>query len=273
MSKFDFGEMPDWVNTLIEKGGSVNEIISLMKEKSNIEREERLADREMQKAQMQADIRKQEIALRQLEIEKGATLNQGSDSAQGVRTQIKFPKFVEGQDPDIFLRSFEKLALLHKWDKSQWAVRLVPLLSGKALEAYSRVSDADSGNYDAIKLAILKRYELTAEAYREKFRGSKQLKDESFKDFVVRTEGYLKHWCIRENIGLDFEKLYDLFMREQLLMLASKDLRLWVNEHKPCTVDQVVELAESYQTAHTINMGQGQARFSNVQSFQNIPKG
>lgn len=53
---------------------------------------------------------------------------------------------------------------MHKWDKSEWAIHLVPLLTGKALEAYSRLSDGESGKYDKIKEAILKRYELTSEA-------------------------------------------------------------------------------------------------------------
>lgn len=69
----------------------------------------------------------------------------------------KLPKFQEGQDSDVFLRSFEKLAALHKFPKLEWPVRLIPLFAGKALEAYSRVSDVESRDYDQIKAAILKR--------------------------------------------------------------------------------------------------------------------
>lgn len=50
------------------------------------------------------------------------------------------------------------------------------MLSGKALEAYSKLSDEDSDDYDVIKRAILKRYELTAEAYPEKSRQCRQSK-------------------------------------------------------------------------------------------------
>ena len=77
---------------------------------------------------------------------------------------INLPKFHEGQDPDVFLKSFEKLAALHKIPKLEWALRLVLLLCGKALEAFSRLPDEDSRNYDEIKTAILSRYELTAAA-------------------------------------------------------------------------------------------------------------
>lgn len=33
----------------------------------------------------------------------------------------KIPKFVEGDDIEVFLRTFEKLAKVHNWDKQQWA--------------------------------------------------------------------------------------------------------------------------------------------------------
>jgi hypothetical protein len=46
----------------------------------------------------------------------------------------------------------------------QWALRLIPLLTGKALEAFSRLSEEDSVEYEKVKTTILVRYELTSEA-------------------------------------------------------------------------------------------------------------
>lgn len=136
--------------------------------------------------------------------------------------RAKVPRFQEGQDPDVFLRSFEKLANLHKFPKLEWPVRLIPLLTGKALEAYSRLSDGESRDYDRIKAAILTRYELTADTYREKFRVSKQGQDESFKEYHVRMENFLRRWCERESVGNDFDKMYDLILKEQLMLSADR---------------------------------------------------
>ena len=96
------------------------------------EREERAADREMRKAELEREVRLRELEIRKKELEKG-TVHVKSDS--GLKT--KLPKFHEGQDPDIFLRSFERLVVLHNIPKTEWALRLVPLLCGKALEAFS----------------------------------------------------------------------------------------------------------------------------------------
>lgn len=242
--------MPNWISELVKQGGSVEDCITLWREMQAAEREERVASREMKRAEMEKELRLRELELKEKELAQQKELGVAPSTNKADPKYSKLPKFVEGQDPDVFLKSFEKLAGLHKWAKPEWPIRIVPLLTGKALEAYSRLNEADGGNYDKIKDAILKRYELTAEAYREKFRSVSQGKDESFREFKVKLERYLFHWCERETIGKSYDKLLDLMLREQLLQSCSKDLRLWINEHKPKTAQEVVDLAESYQVAH-----------------------
>jgi len=155
--------------------------------KAEIER-----DRELRKAEIEREVKLKELEIRNKEVLTGVKDVKVTDR------QPKLPKFVEGQDPAVFLKSFEKLVTLHKFPKPEWAVRLVPLLSGKTLEAYSRLNDDECIDYEKIKTIILIRYELTAEAYRDKFRLSRQCHEESYKEFTVRLEGFLRHWCERE---------------------------------------------------------------------------
>lgn len=162
------------------------------------------------------------------------------------------------------------MTALHKWDKNEWAIHLVPLLTGKAFEAYSRLSDGESGRYDKIKEAILKRYELTSEAYREKFRQARQQSDESFKDYQVRTEKYLSHWCKREYIHGQYNSMYDLVLREQLLKFCDKDLQVWVHEHRPKNVKEVIDLVEAYQTAYKRSTFGGIAEMEQIEILKVI---
>ena len=180
---------PKWSDDLIEKGESVALCLETWREMKQTERDERAADRELKKAEIERDgeLRKAEIErdreLRKAETEREVKLKEleirdkevltGGKEVKVTDRQPKLPKFVEGQDPDVFLKSFERLVTLHKFRKPEWAVRLVPLLSGKALEAYSRLHD-ECNDYEKIKTGISIRYELTAEAYRDKFRLSRQ---------------------------------------------------------------------------------------------------
>ena len=230
--------LPEWVSELISKGESVSACLSLYKEMQATEREERAAEREMRKTEIEREVRLKELEFREKELSQGANRVHSSD-----KLKSKLPKFKEGDDPDVYLKSFERLLVLHKVHKREWALRLIPLLTGKALEAFSRLREEDSVEYEKVKTAILVRYELTLEAYREKFRNAFQLHDESFREYTVRVEGFFRHWCEREDISVNFEKLFDLMMREKLLSGCDKDLKLWVQEHRPRNVNTLVELA------------------------------
>jgi hypothetical protein len=177
-------------------------------------------------AEMERDVRLKELEFKEKELSQGANQVYSSD-----KLKSKLPKLKEGDEPDVYLKSFERLLVLHKVHKREWALRLTPLLTCKALEAFSRLSDEDSVEYEKAKTAILVRYELTSEAYREKFRNAFQLRDESFREYTVRVEGFFRHWCEREDISVNFEKLFYLMMREKLLSGCDKDLKLWVQEH------------------------------------------
>ena len=269
--------LPAWVSEMVEKGGSLSECLALLKQREISEREERAGQRELEKAKLETEVKIREIELREQELKSGGI--SGAVSGAGDRSnRVKcvLPKFVEGQDVDVFLTTFEKLAHLHGWKVEQWAVRLVPQLSGKALEAYARLSDSESSDYEVIKRAILKRYDLTAQAYRDKFRNAKQLPHENFREFSVRETGFWKHWCDSETVGTDFEKLEDLMLREQLMQSATNDLRIWLKERQPKTVKELVDLAEAYQTAHrsmSSNQRSHSDRESRFQGNATVDKG
>ena len=124
----------------------------------------------------------------------------------------------------MFLTTFERLACVHKWPKSEWPVTIIPQLSGKALEAYSRMSITDSKEYEKIKKAILDRYGLNSWEYREKFRQCKQGNGETFREYTVRLKSYFEHWQDTESTNKSYDALVDLLLREQLTFNASYNL-------------------------------------------------
>ena len=95
------------------------------------------------------------------------------------------------------------------------------------------MSVSDGGSYTNVKRFILERYGLNALAYSEKFRHSKQDKTETFKEYAIIVEEYLKHWADTEEISDDHYRLYVLFMWEQLMFTASSDLQVWLREKIP----------------------------------------
>ncbi|XP_014832372.1 PREDICTED: uncharacterized protein LOC106910288 [Poecilia mexicana] len=85
-------------------------------------------------------------------------------------TQSDILKFEEGEDFEQYLTTFERLATAHQWPERDWGVRLVPHLTGRARAAYVAMAAEDSCDYGEVKAAILTKYEINEEVYRQRFR-------------------------------------------------------------------------------------------------------
>ena len=70
---------------------------------------------------------------------------------------------------DKYFQHFERVAQNLKWPTGQWPLLLQSVLKGKAQEAYTALAVSECVDYNYVKNAILKAYELVPEAYRQKF--------------------------------------------------------------------------------------------------------
>jgi len=108
-------------------------------------------------------------------------------------SRVKGPKmtaFDERDDIDSYLHRFERYAELQGWKKTAWAIYLAALLKGKALDVYARLPTEQAQDYDKVKEALLKRYVMTEEGYKQKFNGSKPEVGESPLQFITRIASY-----------------------------------------------------------------------------------
>ena len=110
-----------------------------------------------------------------------ATLSQASQNAVATTEDAVLPGFVDEKDNnlDSYLLRFERYATVAGWERSDWATCLYPLLSGRALDVYSGLSDEQARDYDKLQKALLQRYDFTEQSYRERFRGAKPEGQES----------------------------------------------------------------------------------------------
>ena len=112
-----------------------------------------------------------QVQLKELEVRatRATTVAPETNTSFNVGKHVKFvPVFREAEVDKYFLH-FEKVAKSLKWPEEEWTLLLQSSLVGKAREVYSALSIDDSAQYDIVKSAILKAYELVPEAYRQKF--------------------------------------------------------------------------------------------------------
>ena len=238
------------------------------------ERETRRQERELRKLEMEAELLKQkeaiEAAKREHELEIARLAVENADGRPEVREDRakapKLPSFVDGKDDlDAYLQRFERFAETAKWKKDGWASKLSALLSGRALEVYSRLSEDAAKDYDRVKIALMKRYDLTEDGYRRKFRASKPEVDESPKQFIVRLDRYLLRWLELSNTAQTFDGLKDLIVKEQFIDSCPKDLAIHQRERAPETLAKIAKIADQYLEAHGKHLFSSASRKPTVQ--------
>lgn len=206
------------------------------KDKLEAEREERDAQR------------RHELDLKRLDLED-RSYHHTNDQIKAKAP--KLPSFVDGKDDlDSYLQRFERFAMINKWDAGSWATSLSALLTGKALDVYSRLSDDDAMDYKQLKEALLKRYDLTEDGFRVKFRDSRPEKGESPEQFVVRLKSYLSRWVELSKTEKSYDELGDLFVKEQFINACDKDLAVYLRERAPTQLADLAKLADQYLIAH-----------------------
>ena len=136
-----------------------------------------------------------------------------------------------------------------QWRVEDWATSLGALLTGKAPESYSRLSEEDAVNYNELKTTLLKRYNLTEEGYQKKFRQRKTEPDETLEQFIFREKTHLEKWVDMSQTDRTYEGLRDLFVKEQVIETCPKDLSTYLQERTPRNLDEMAKIGEKYLEA------------------------
>ena len=93
---------------------------------------------------------------------------------------------------DSYLSRVETYTTAIKWNENVWAAYLRALLKGRALDVYDRLSTEDAADYDKLKDALLKSFDMTERGFRKKFNYDKSESSEVFIQFSSRLCSYLE---------------------------------------------------------------------------------
>ena len=129
--------------------------------------------------------------------------------------EVNMTKLNTTDDIENYLTACKRTANTFEWPKEKWAVKLVPYLTGKAQAAYAAMSIMESNDYEKVKEAILKRYDITEETYRQRFRSTKKSREESYKEMYVRLKDLFKKWTKPDRKTV--EEIMEVIIMEQLV--------------------------------------------------------
>ena len=234
---------------------------------------------EQEKALLAAEIEaKKEAAAREHEL-KMASLGKQSpsdkasvfDPARNIRL---VPPFQE-KEVDKYFAHFEKVADSLNWPKESWVLLLQSVLVGKAQEIYGSLSVEQSSNYEHVKEAILKAYELVPEAYRQKFRNYLKYDSKTHVEFAREKENLFNRWCHSKEIGQDFKKLKQMVLLEEFKDKVRPDIRSHLDEQKVEELEKAAVMADDYALTHKMSSKSGnpqQKRYHGSGNRENVSR-
>ncbi|KAI4885672.1 hypothetical protein NFI96_028253 [Prochilodus magdalenae] len=159
----------------------------------------------------------------------------------------RLPQLKDTDDIEHYFLMFERLALAARWPRADWAFHLVPLLEGKARAAYVAMCADEIHDFNAVKEAILRKFEINPETYRQRFRKDTVLEDETPKELFTRLTGLYERWMRPK--GKSKDEIGQTIVLEQFLNMINPELKSWIMERSPGSAAQAIEMADAYVAA------------------------
>ena len=235
--------------------GAVTDLVKMLLEDRRRRDEEAAEERTRREAES-----RQQLELLTRALEGVGTLREpsGEDGARVARRDaevgLKLTKLGESDDIEAFLTTFERMMVAYGVDKAQWVYRLAPQLTGKAQQAYAAMPTEEAGRYDDVKAAVLRRYNINAETYRQRFREARLKEGETNRELATRLLDLANKW-MKECTSV--KDVVEVIVKEQLLETMSGGVRVWVQERKPQDSTEAGQLADDYSQARKVT-GLGQ---------------
>ena len=138
--------------------------------------ERRLREEEMARRE---DKSRQQMAILRSLVE--GVQKQGEAAALKIEKEkdIRVAELTESADIEAYLTTFERQMIAYEVQRQRRAFNLAPQLTEKAQQAHAGMPNVDAGSYDKLKAAILLRYDVTEERYRQQFRAAKRKEGET----------------------------------------------------------------------------------------------
>ena len=119
-------------------------------------------------------------------------------------------------------------------ENTRWAFLLAPQLTGRGPASLCCNAYSLTGEYQELKAAILRRYDINEETYRQRFWGVARKENKSHQELAVRVMDLLCKWM--KDYQEDVHSVLEQIATEQLLSTLPREIQIWVRERKPETV-------------------------------------
>ncbi|KAI7804923.1 putative SCAN domain-containing protein SCAND2P [Triplophysa rosa] len=193
------------------------------------------------------DVRFQAVLLAQQEDRESFRSWVHREVRTGPRADLVLQKMGPQDDPEAFLGLFERVAVARGWLDDQWALHLIPLLSGEAQVAAQQLPPENLLVYAELKKAILQRVGRSPEEYRQRFRSLGLAETGRPYLLAQQLRDSCRKWLMAGDS--DVAGIVDKVVLEQFTTCLPQRTAAWVQCHRPTSLDSAIQLAEDHLVA------------------------
>ncbi|XP_070395599.1 uncharacterized protein, partial [Dermacentor albipictus] len=227
------------------------ELLKKREQRERKQREKRDKDRELRKMQL-------ELESKRLELSQGSEGALGrSSEAQSYGMDRLLKPLEVGTDIGLFLSNFERTCKKLNFGASTWPKRLLSVLPCEAAKVIARLSAQDAYDYANVKASLLKKYRLSAEAFRQRFRSTGEKDSEGYPEFAYGLKANLVEW-LKSAEAYNRDMIIGCMCLEQFYKSIPQAVKLWVQDRGNVnTVERAAALAEVCATRRKLNAEDG----------------
>lgn len=133
-----------------------------------------------------------------------------------------------------------------KVKRELWTFKLDPQLMGKAQQAFATMDRTKTTDYNEVKVAILRCYDISEETYHQRFRSVRRTGGEGYLELAAKLHDLAEKWL---NGCTTVGEAVDKIVVEQLVESMPRDLKIWIRDRMPTSGEDVGKLADDY--SHT----------------------
>ncbi|GFW40139.1 hypothetical protein TNCV_5118221 [Trichonephila clavipes] len=201
-----------------------------------------------------------EDELEKLKIEASMMRERNSQN-EGIQEHVpvglqKLMRTFDPKEGDIsfYLILFERQARRVHIKEEDWVTNLVGLLPLEMANLIAREPEEKANDYEHIKGMLFKRFKLSPEAFKVKFKRHCKWAENTWRNFGFELKNYFNEWISGLKI-YDFDRLKQLVIVEQMKEQVSRDIQQHFIDDwsRIVTVDDLTEKSDDYENARQYN--------------------
>ncbi|XP_077501241.1 uncharacterized protein LOC144112039 [Amblyomma americanum] len=205
-------------------------------------------ERELRRLQLANDQKKLEC-----ESSRGMTPERVSQAESFPMDRLMQPYKI-GEDLGYYLVNFERTCEKRGYAKETWPQKLLMVLPCEAATIVARLDAKDANDYEKVKASLLRKYRLSAEEFRQRFRGASKRSSESYAEFAFSLKANLTEWLKGAEAYDTKDKVVECVGLEQFYNSIPEAVKLWVQDRENVsTVEKAAELADEYATRRKLS--------------------